>query len=70
MKAGPLRIASTGLLALILPEVQVIGMGFSPGPRFGEILKAVEEAQLEGEIATPEDAREFVIRSWGGGPRP
>jgi len=48
----------------LLTGRDLIGMGFSPGPRFGEILKAVEEAQLEGEIATPEDARRFVTERW------
>jgi poly(A) polymerase len=35
-------------------------MGYKPGPRMGEILGAVEEAQLEGELKTPEQARAFV----------
>jgi len=42
----------------------LIGMGFVPGPRFSEILKAVEDAQLDGEIETPEDARRFVAERW------
>ncbi|MGC2673593.1 MAG: hypothetical protein WA299_17155, partial [Candidatus Acidiferrum sp.] len=35
-------------------------MGYIPGPLFSEILKAVEDAQLEGEIATKSEAEEFV----------
>lgn len=35
-------------------------MGFRPGPPFKVILHAVEEAQLNGEIGTPEEAREYV----------
>jgi len=35
-------------------------MGFEPGPRFKEILAFVEDAQLEGRIATAEDARLLV----------
>ncbi|HXT87460.1 MAG TPA: CCA tRNA nucleotidyltransferase [Verrucomicrobiae bacterium] len=35
-------------------------MGFQPGPKFKEILNFVEDAQLEGRIATPEDARQLV----------
>jgi len=38
----------------------LITMGYSPGPLFGEILKAVEEAQLEGELRTKEEAEEWV----------
>jgi poly(A) polymerase len=35
-------------------------MGFLPGPRFKEILTAVEDAQLEGKIVTREEALELV----------
>ena len=35
-----------------------------PGPRFAEILSAVEEAQLEGAIATREEAMNFVERNF------
>jgi poly(A) polymerase len=35
-------------------------MGYAPGPRMGEILAAVVEAQLEGELKTPEQARRFI----------
>ena len=33
-----------------------------PGPRFSEILRAVEDAQLEGDLQTREDALDFVRR--------
>ncbi len=36
------------------------GMGYRPGPLFKEILDAVEEAQLDGRIHTPEEALELV----------
>jgi len=36
------------------------GMGLVPGPRFKEILAAVEEAQLEGRLQDRESALEFV----------
>ena len=32
-------------------------IGYAPGPRIGEILRALEDAQLEGEIATPRRRR-------------
>jgi poly(A) polymerase len=35
-------------------------MGYIPGPLFSEILRAVEDAQLEGQIASKEEAKEFV----------
>jgi poly(A) polymerase len=36
-------------------------MGFRPGPLFSEILEAVEDAQLEGEIKTRAEAERFVL---------
>src|SRR6202042_1919989 len=38
----------------------LIAAGYVPGPRFGEILEAVEDAQLEGRLLSREDALEFV----------
>ncbi len=35
-------------------------MGYAPGPRFREILDAVEEAQLEGRLHARDEALEFV----------
>ena len=35
-------------------------MGYSPGPQFSEILKAVEDAQLEGQIGSKAEAEELV----------
>jgi len=43
----------------------LIGMGYTPGPLFKEILRAVEDAQLGGETATPEEARCLVLKRWG-----
>jgi poly(A) polymerase len=40
-------------------------MGYSPGPVFAEILRAVEDAQLEGHVATKEDAQAFVRNRYG-----
>ena len=44
----------------LLSGSDLIDMGYRPGPIFKEILRAVETAQLEGEIATREDAAGFV----------
>ncbi|MEO5720695.1 MAG: CCA tRNA nucleotidyltransferase [Chthoniobacterales bacterium] len=38
----------------------LIALGLRPGPKFGEILEAVETRQLEGEFATREDALAWV----------
>ncbi|HUI26815.1 MAG TPA: CCA tRNA nucleotidyltransferase [Candidatus Kryptonia bacterium] len=38
----------------------LLDMGFAPGPRFREILDAVEEAQLEGRLTTRPDALAWV----------
>jgi len=37
-------------------------MGYSPGPIFSDILRTVEDSQLEGELRTKEEAAEFVRR--------
>ena len=34
--------------------------GYTPGPVFGEILSAVEERHLDGELATRNEAMQFV----------
>ena len=38
----------------------LIGLGYAPGPAFSAMLRAVEEAQLEGELRTPEEAVDWV----------
>ncbi|MBU2226450.1 MAG: CCA tRNA nucleotidyltransferase [Proteobacteria bacterium] len=50
----------------LLTGRDLIGMGFVPGPVFKEILRAVEDAQLGGEIATADEARSLVRNRWGG----
>lgn len=42
----------------------LIAMGFSPGPLFSEILRTVEDAQLDGEISTSDEARRLVRERW------
>ena len=34
----------------------LIALGWKPGPHFGPILEAVQTAQLEGTLTTPEEA--------------
>src|SRR6202030_1682401 len=43
----------------------LIGLGMKPGPRFGEILEAVETRQLEGALKTREEALDWVKREYG-----
>jgi len=38
----------------------LLALGYPAGPRIGEILQALEEAQLEGEVGTREQAERFV----------
>ena len=42
----------------------LIAAGYAPGPRFKEILAAVEDAQLEGRLPSRETALEFVKRQF------
>ncbi|MBE0656048.1 MAG: CCA tRNA nucleotidyltransferase [Bryobacteraceae bacterium] len=44
----------------LLTGDDLIAMGFTPGKRLGEILQAIEEAQLAGALSTPADARAFI----------
>jgi poly(A) polymerase len=42
----------------------LIEAGYEPGPRFKEMLSAVEDAQLEGRLASREAAMEYVLREF------
>jgi poly(A) polymerase len=44
----------------LLTGDDLLEMGYKPGPLFREILSAVEDAQLEGELKTKEEAQEYV----------
>ena len=48
----------------LLDGRDLIALGLEPGPRFKEILSSVEEAQLEGTIATRDEALALVRRQW------
>src|SRR5881409_2013244 len=45
----------------------LIALGLKPGPRFGQILEAVETRQLEGTLRTREEALEWVKREYLSG---
>jgi tRNA nucleotidyltransferase/poly(A) polymerase len=48
----------------VLTGTDLSEMGYIPGPVFSEILRAVEDAQLEGQIASKEEAEEFVRKKF------
>jgi len=48
----------------LLTGDDLVYMGYHPGPRFGEILHAIEDAQLEGVISTREEALQFVAKAY------
>jgi poly(A) polymerase len=52
--------------ARLLTGEDLKNMGFQPGPQFKEILSAVEDAQLEGKIASREEALSFVRLQFSG----
>ena len=47
----------------------LIALGLKPGPKFREILEAVETRQLEGTLVTREEALEWVKREYLSGTR-
>ena len=50
--------------AALVTGDDLIAAGYVPGPRFREILEAVEDAQLEGRLLSHETALEFVKRNF------
>lgn len=40
-------------------------MGFQPSPLFSQILQALEDAQLEGQLRTREEAKQYVLGEYG-----
>ncbi|HJX80662.1 MAG TPA: CCA tRNA nucleotidyltransferase, partial [Candidatus Udaeobacter sp.] len=45
----------------------LIALGLKPGPKFSEILEAVETRQLEGRLRTREEALEWVKHEYSLG---
>ncbi|RME73440.1 MAG: HD domain-containing protein, partial [Planctomycetota bacterium] len=58
--------------APLLTGRDLIAAGYRPGPAFGQILRAVEDAQLEGALADRTEALAWVRERFGPppGPRP
>ena len=47
----------------------LLDLGMSPGPAMGEVLKQVYEKQLDGEIATTDDAITLASKILGISPQ-
>src|SRR5438874_3701138 len=50
----------------LLTGDDLLAIGYHPGPEFARILRGLEDAQLEGQVKTREEAREYVIRNFTG----
>lgn len=48
----------------LLTGDDLLAMGYAPGKQIGEILRALEDRQLEGGISNREDAAAFVQARW------
>ncbi|NUM53122.1 MAG: CCA tRNA nucleotidyltransferase [Candidatus Hydrogenedentes bacterium] len=48
----------------LLTGDDLIALGYTPSPLFGEILRTIEDAQLEGSIPTKKAALEYVRSHW------
>ncbi len=42
----------------------LIALGMRPGPRFGEVLEAVETQQLEGDLRDREEALAWIKKKY------
>jgi poly(A) polymerase len=50
---------------LLLTGSDLIAAGYRPGPKFKSMLEAAEDAQLEGEVTTSEQALALIRRHFG-----
>src|SRR5450631_3622629 len=50
--------------AALISGTDLIAIGYPPGPRFKEILSALEDAQLEGKLQSREDAFQLVQKEF------
>ena len=57
MAATPVEVMRP---APLITGDDLIDAGYSPGPRFKEILSAIEDGQLEGRLRDRDAAMEFV----------
>jgi poly(A) polymerase len=54
---------------LLLTGNDLIAAGYRPGPKFKSMLEAAEDAQLEGEVTTSEQALALIRRHFGTPPQ-
>jgi len=52
---------------LLVTGADLIAAGYRPGPAFKAMLEAAEDAQLEGTVATREDALRLIAENFGKG---
>ncbi|MBS1841077.1 MAG: CCA tRNA nucleotidyltransferase [Acidobacteria bacterium] len=52
--------------ARLLTGDDLVHLGYEPGPKFSEILRSVEDAQLEGTVKTREEALKLVEKAYSG----
>jgi poly(A) polymerase len=50
--------------APLITGADLIAAGYHSGPRFAEILSAVEDAQLEARLHTPAEALNWVLSQY------
>ncbi|HKW33627.1 MAG TPA: CCA tRNA nucleotidyltransferase [Candidatus Acidoferrum sp.] len=50
----------------LLTGNDLLAMGLEPGPEFARILRGIEDAQLEGQLRTREEAKEYAARNFEG----
>jgi poly(A) polymerase len=68
LKARREEFASAPLIPPpLVSGADLITLGFEPGPRFKEILEAVQSRQLEGALHSREEAHDFVRREFAPG---
>src|SRR5712692_11626166 len=49
----------------LLTGDDLLEMGYKPGPLFSELLRAVEDAQLEGQVTSEAEAKDYVQLGFG-----
>ena len=62
------ELARPPVLEPLLRGDDLLACGFDPGPAIGRLLRAVEDARLEGRLNSREEALAWVARQRHGGP--
>ena len=68
--AAELVAAGAGTAAApprLLGGDDLIALGYVPGPHFAEMLDAIEEARARGQIASPDEARRWILARFPAG---